>query len=107
MRPIIYNPETEPLAPIIEIVLTGEEVELPVTSIKEGEYIRQRLSNIFKQYKKTHPKWKRPFPHLVMERWNKGIEIGGKELKGEWKIKVNWTNERVKYKVVEIVKNLG
>ena len=98
-----YNPDTEPLAALVEEILQGREVETPVFTESEGEYIRQRLSSIFSNidkewYSVTGIKWVKPIPHLVKEEW----EIDG--LKGEWKIKIDWVNKSRK-RVIKFLPN--
>lgn len=87
-----YNPDTEPLASLVEEILDGYEVETPVLSKSEGDYIRRRLTAIFAFleediYSSTGIKWPRPIPHLVREDWKE------EDFSGVWKIKVDWTRK--------------
>jgi hypothetical protein len=98
-RKFYYNPEKDPLRDIVDQVKLGNQVETPVLDRIEGEYIRQKLSRIFKLLQdevmwSTGIHWDRPIPHLVQESWY--IE----PLKGEWKIKVDWEDRRRKRLII-------
>jgi len=101
MRPIKYNPQTEPLSLPIEEILEGKEVTIPVVDKSEGLYIRDRLTGLFRWLqsdfrKKTYTEWPRPIPHLELE------DCKGKK---RWVVRVDWKHKR-KTRVVRFERSL-